>query len=126
MAGSLPDSGAGVSRVRREPRSLQLGVKLTGREVESGGFGDRATAVAGTEWAGRPAAEEDVLEGGDDPLRGVTVPVGVFGARHFRVSALVAEQALAFVEDQIGVGADQPQRAGLQALRPLLSLAGDQ
>ena len=50
------------------------GVELARGELEAGGFGDRRAAVAGPELGRRVAAEQDVLERGDDPLGGVAVP----------------------------------------------------
>ena len=53
-------------------------------------------------------------------------PYGFSAATHLRVRGVVGEQSVGLGEDHVGVGADEAQRAGIDALRPLGLLARDE
>ena len=65
-------------------------------------------------------------EDGADPLGGAAVSVRVRRGGHAGVLGLVVEEAEGLADDAGRVGADEPERAGLDALGPLGLVAEDE
>ena len=106
-------------RSSAEPRARPAGRTPRPRAIS-------ARLYPGPNGAGGLAAEQDVLERAHDPIRGLAVAVGIGRLGHLGVGDRIVQQPVALGEDPVGVVADQPQRAGLDALGALGRLAGDQ
>ena len=115
-------SGTGGSASSARGRRASAG-RPAGASSVAGGCQHRGPVEAGAEGRGRGAANAQVLERGDDALRRVAVAVGVRRARHAGVRGRIGQQRLAARDDAVGIGADERQRAGLDALAALGGLA---
>ena len=68
----------------------------------------------------------EVLERRHDALRGLAVAVGIRRVGHLRVGDRVGQQPVGDGDDAVRVGADELERAGIDALDALGHLARDE